>query len=188
MGGVFLVYRHGHHVELTVSAPTLWEATRQYTSSRLLPFLKKRLDFPFAIGWGCAEDVIAAHRGASRALKNALSQPVSSAFLVTEDAYLIGPLAEERTGAPTAVQRPQELMYRLPARYVHQLAEAFEGKKEVVLCAQEMGEILNLTTRSAARILSQLADAGSAVTANKRGMSQRGRPVKYYRLDLEALG
>ena len=78
--------------------------------------------------------------------------------------------------------------YRLPARYVHQLAEAVEGKKEVVLCAQEMGEILNLTTRSAARILSQLADAGSAVTANKRGMSQRGRPVKYYRLDLEALG
>ena len=53
---------------------------------------------------------------------------------------------------------------------------------------REMGEILNLTTRSAARILSQLADAGSAVTANKRGMSQRGRPVKYYRLDLEALG
>ena len=139
MGGYFLVYRHGHHVELTVSAPTLWEATRQYTSSRLLPFLKKRLDFPFAIGWGCAEDVIAAHRGASRALKNALSQPASSAFLVTEDAYLIGPLAEERTGAPIAVQRPQELMYRLPARYVHQLAEAFEGKKEVVLCAQEMG-------------------------------------------------
>ena len=132
--------------------------------------------------------MIAAHRGASRALKNALSQPASSAFLVTEDAYLIGPLAEERTGAPIAVQRPQELMYRLPARYVHQLAEAFEGKKEVVLCAQEMGEILNLTTRSAARILSQLADAGSAVTANKRGMSQRGRPVKYYRLDLEALG
>ena len=44
MGGVFLVYRHGPNVELTVSAPTLWEATRQYTSSRLLPFLKKRLD------------------------------------------------------------------------------------------------------------------------------------------------
>ena len=187
MGGVFLVYRHGPNVELTVSAPTLWEATRQYTSSRLLPFLKKRLDFPFAIGWGCAEDVIAAHRGASRALKNALGQPASSAFLVTEDAYLIGPLAEEGTGTPIAVQRPQELMYRLPARYVNQLVEAFEGKKEVVLCAREMGEILNLTTRSAARILSQLADAGSAVTANKRGMSQRGRPVKYYRLDLEAL-
>ena len=106
---------------------------------------------------------------------------------MTEDAYLIGPLAEEGTGTPIAVQRPQELMYRLPARYVNQLVEAFEGKKEVVLCAREMGEILNLTTRSAARILSQLADAGSAVTANKRGMSQRGRPVKYYRLDLEAL-
>jgi len=56
-------------------------------------------------------------------------------------------------------------------------------RDDPVLCAKELAGILDITTRSAARILLQLEKSGAARAYEKRSLNQRGRPTKYYQID-----
>ncbi|MEA4933622.1 MAG: hypothetical protein VB071_08620 [Lawsonibacter sp.] len=186
MGDIFLIYRHGGRVELTTSIEVLKELTHEYMTCQLLPYLEETLGFPVSAGWGCAGNVITAHQNAGRALKEALRQKGSAAYVVTADGYVVGPLADEPNPGIVSVTagalQPAGERYSLAKRYRQSLCAALAGKEEPVFCAQDLAGILNITTRSAARILSQLEASGAAVAYRKRNINQPGRPVKYYRI------
>ena len=190
MGDIFLTYRHGGRVELTTSMAVLRELTRDYTSCPLLSFLEEMLGLPVSIGWGYAENVITAHQNASRALKEAQRHKGNAAFVVTSDRYMVGPLTgeSEAGSAPMSASSLQSgEKYCVAKRYREKLSAALAERDEPTICAQELASILDITTRSAARILIQMEESGAAVAYSKRSINQRGRPAKYYRINQSAL-
>lgn len=185
MGDIFLLYRHGSRLEVTTSLTVLREMTRDYTSCPLLANLERALSFPVSIGWGYAENVIAAHQNAVRALRKAARQSGPSAYLVTDDGYIVGPLGsgpeQEITSLPHL--HPAEESCHIASDHQSKLRAALAKRDDPVLCAKELAGILDITTRSAARILLQLEKSGAARAYEKRSLNQRGRPTKYYQID-----
>lgn len=189
MGDIFLLYRHGRRLEVTTSLAVLRELTRDYTSCPLLTNFEQVLSFPVSIGWGYAENVITAHQNAVRALGKAMRQSGSSAYLVTADNYIVGPLGsrtERELPRPVHTQ-PAAEGNCMSEKHRKKLCSALAEREEPVLCAQELAGILDVTTRSAARILSQLEETGAARAYEKRGINRRGRPTKYYQIDRAVL-
>lgn len=156
----FLVYEHGDHFELTANVSVLKDISQQYTVCPVTAFLESRLDFDVCIGWGCSSNVIDAHRNAQRAVKEALLCKSSSAFIVMDDNRIIGPLSSPRridySDAPS--QPLSKLADRLSISplYLSKISAVLSQRGDDTLSAEELAYFLNVTSRSASRILPSL--------------------------------
>jgi predicted transcriptional regulator len=150
-------------------------------------YLEGGLDFPVCVGWGCASNVIDAHRNAQRAAKEALLCNGSTAFVVTADNVIIGPLSSVRrisyNDAPN--QRIAKLSGRVSISplYISKIMSVLNQKGSDTLSSEELAFYLNITTRSASRILAKLEAGGAAVVQYNRQLNLRGRPTKIYKVD-----
>jgi hypothetical protein len=186
-GMPFLVYRHGERYELTTNIAILKELTQQYSTCKLTAYLADGLDFPVGVGWGCADNVIDAHRNAQRAAKEALLCKGSTAFIVTADNVIIGPLSSARRISYS--DAPNEQISRLSDRasisplYVSKIISVLNQKGSDTLSSEELAFYLGITTRSASRILAKLEAGGVAVAQQRRQLNLRGRPSKIYKID-----
>ena len=187
MGNLFLIYRHGEQTEITTNVAVLRELTQQYTVCPVTAYLKSNLDFPVSVGWGCAGNVIDAHRNARRAVKEAMQNNGCVAYVVTADDFIIGPLASASRMAYTDV--PDEKLSRLSRqsalspRYISKISAVLAQRGTDLLSAEELAFSLNVTTRSASRILNKLEECGLASVQYSRQMNRRGRPAKIYKID-----
>lgn len=189
LGDIFLLYRHGGHMEITTSMAAFNELTQSHTACPILTVLERALGFPVAIGWGYAHNMITAHQNAARAMEMAQRQGDSASYIVTEDNYVVGPLwgRFEWEMALSAHTRPAEEDFRITKELRRRLCAALTGREEPVFCARELAQALDVTVRSAARILNQLEKAGTARVYEKRSLNQRGRPTKYYQINQASL-
>lgn len=190
-GTPFLIYQHGGRYELTTNISVLKELSQQYTTCQVTAFLESRLDFPVCVGWGCANNVIDAHRNAQRAVKEALLCKSSAAFIVTADNLIIGPLSSVRriTYSDAPNQRIAKLSDRvsLSPLYISKIISVLNQKGSDTLSSDELAFYLNVTTRSASRILAKLEAGGVAVVQYNRQLNLRGRPTKIYKIDFQDL-
>jgi len=188
LGMPFLVYEHGAHYELTTNTSVLKDLSRQYTACPVTAFLEEGLDFPICVGWGCANNVIDAHRNAQRAMKEAVLCKTSAAFIVMADNVIIGPLSSARriTYSDAPSQQLADLSGRLAVSplYLSKIASVLAQKGENTLSAEELSYFLNITPRSASRILAKLEAGGLATVQYHRQLNLRGRPAKIYQIDL----
>ena len=154
-------------------------------------FLEAGLDFPICTAWGCAGNVVEAHRNAQRALKEALLCKGSAAFIVMEDNTIIGPLSSVRrisyTDAPD--EKRLELSRRLSISplYLSKIVSVLTQKGNDTLSAEELSFYLDITPRSALRILSKLEAGGYASVQFRRQLNLRGRPAKIYQIHIQDL-
>ena len=185
-GMPFLVYEHGKHYELTTNISILKGLSQQYTTCPVTAFLEGGVDFPVCTGWGGANNVIDAHRNAQRAVKEALLTKGTAAFIVTADNVIVGPLSNVRrityTDAPN--QQLTSLGQRLSVSplYLSKIQSVLAQKGSDTLSAEELAFFLNITTRSASRILSRLEAGGAATVSYNRQLNLRGRPAKIYKI------
>lgn len=190
-GMLFLLYEHGTHYELTTNTYVLKDLSQQYTTCPVTAFLESGLDFPICVGWGCASNVIDAHRNAQRAMKEALLCKGSAAFIVLDDNVIIGPLSSARriTYSDAPSRQLGQLGDRLSISplYLSKIASVLTQKGADTLSAEELAFYLNVTTRSASRILSKLEAGGIATVQYNRQLNLRGRPAKIYKIYLQDL-
>lgn len=187
----FLIYEHGDHFEITTNISVLKELSRQYTTCPVTAFLKGRLEFPVCVAWGCASNVIDAHRNAQRAMQEALLCKGSAAFIVLEDNVVIGPLPSSHCLTYTDVpsHRIAQLSGQLAVSpsYLSKLVSFLCQNGKDTISAKELAVCLNVTQRSALRILSKLEAGGIAEVQYSRQLSGRGRPTKIFKIDLPKL-
>lgn len=190
-GMPFLIYEHGDHYEITTNISVLKELSQQYTTCPVTAFLESGVDFPVCVGWGCANNVIDAHRNAQRAVKEALLCKGSAAFIVLEDNVIIGPLSSARriTYSDAPSQRLSQLGSRLSISplYLSKISSVLSQKGSDTLSAEELAFFLNITPRSASRILSKLEAGGIATVQYNRQLNLRGRPAKIYKIYFQDL-
>ena len=185
-GMPFLIYEHGTRYELTTNISVLKEMSQQYTVCPVTTFLESGLDFPICVGWGCANNVIDAHRNAQRAIKEALLRKGSAAFIVTADNVIIGPLSSVRrisyTDSPSQQLSKLSEQLAISPLYLSKIISVLNQKGSDMLSAEELAFYLNVTTRSASRILSKLESGGAATVQYNRQLNLRGRPAKIYKI------
>lgn len=191
LGVPFLIYEHGGRYELTTNISFLKELSQQYTTCPVTAYLESGLDFPVCVGWGCANNVIDAHRNAQRAVKEALLCKGSAAFIVMANNVIIGPLSSIRriTYSDAPNQQVSKLSDRLSISplYISKIISVLEQKGSDTLSSGELAFYLNITTRSASRILSKLEAGGVATVQYNRQLNLRGRPTKIYKIYFDEL-
>lgn len=185
----FLIYEHGDHFELTANVSVLKDISQQYTVCPVTAFLESRLDFNICIGWGCSSNVIDAHRNAQRAVKEALLCKSSSAFIVMDDNRIVGPLSSPRridySDAPSQPLAKLADRLSISPLYLSKISAVLSQRGDDTLSAEELAYFLNVTSRSASRILSKLEAGGLAAVQYHRQLNLRGRPAKIYKIYLQ---
>lgn len=188
-GMPFLIYRQAKWFELTTNVSVLKELTQQYTVSPMAAFLADRLPFPVCIGWGCSSSVMDAQRNGHRALKEAMQLGTTATYIVADDNRLIGPLSSQRriiySDAPNPALFQLSEKVGISPLYLSKIYGVLRQKGTPTLSSEELAFFLNVTTRSASRILNKLESAGVAKVEYNRQLNLRGRPAKIYSVDLE---
>ena len=190
-GMPFLLDEKEGHFQLTTNTSVLKERTQQYTSCPVTAFLEQEVDFPVCVGWGCANSVVEAYHNAQRAVKEAVMSKGTAAFIVLEDNVIVGPLSSARRIVYS--DAPSEKLSRLGRQvgisplYLSKIASVLEQKGSNNLSSEELAFFLNVTTRSASRILSKLESGGLAEVEYNRQLKLRGRPAKIYQIHLGEL-
>lgn len=185
LGGLFLVYRHGDHMELTTNVSVLKELTKRYTVCPVAACLKNALPFPVYIGWGCSSNVIQAHQNAQYGMREAKQSKQTASYVVTAEKQVIGPLSVsyQRDGE-ILVQGKLAHLSKISGVSLQRLQQIYSiaGRQSMeTISAAQLAQSLQITVRSASRILKKLEDCGGMRVEHNRKQSQRGRPVKEYR-------
>lgn len=187
----FLIYEHGDHYEITTNISVLKELSQQYTTCPITTFLDHGLNYPVCVAWGCANNVIDAHRNAQRAMKEAMLCKESAAFIVLGNNVIIGPLSTARR--ITYTDKPGRQLEQLGGQlsispsYFSKIASILSQKGEDTLTAKELAFYLDITPRSASRILAKLELGGLAILQKSHQLNMRGRPTKVYKICLQDL-
>ena len=72
--------------------------------------------------------------------------------------------------------------------YLNKILYIIQQKQGNTLSSEELSFFLNVTTRSASRILKKLEEGGLARVEYNRQLNFRGRPAKIYTIDRSKLG
>lgn len=187
----FIIHHTDKLFELTTTASVLKDISNQYTVCPVASFLKEALDFPVCIGWGSAVNTVNAYQNAARALKESRHCAGHPAFIVTADNHIIGPLSSKRrisyTDCPD--ERIMEISRKvgLTPLCLRKIISVLSQKDTTDISAEELAYYLDVTPRSASRMLSKLVDGGAALVSYNRQMSLRGRPAKIYTIDFSQI-
>ena len=188
LGNLFLIYEREKYVEMTTNLSVLKELTQHYTVCPVSAHLNSSLRFFTAIGWGCAESVIDAHRNAQRALKEASQNKVTCSYIMTSDNIMIGPLTSIQ--AKIYPEGGTDLLARistqsgLPLSHVSKIMSLMKQYDTDSFSAGELAEYMNLSSRNTSRILNALERGGMAESYEKHLPNRKGRPAKVFRITL----
>lgn len=190
-GMVFILRQNETAYELITSHRVLRDLTSSYNRSVVSDFLSDNLNVPFALGWGLGNDPFHAQQNADRALSESKRSKKHYAYIVTETDQLIGPLVSGKsvTLSTTPDENANGLSKKLgiaPSN-MQKLISIYQGQHSPRLNRNDLALYLNVTLRTANRILTKLSEIGAAqVVATEQGTSA-GRPMAVYELNLEKL-
>jgi len=163
-GMPFLTYRLPNRFEITSNTSTLKELTQQYTTCPLISFLTEKLSVPICIGWGSAGNISEAYQNGLRALKQATLYGDCATFISLENNVMIGPLSSTQRMVYNDI--PDKNLIQISERvgisplYLNKILYIIQQKQGNTLSSEELSFFLNVTTRSASRILQKLEEAG----------------------------
>ena len=185
----FVIRRNGDVFDLVTSGTAAKELTNGYISCFVTSFLLNTLSFHTFIGWGIDFDVVNAHQKAVTAIRESQKDPHRYTYMVNEQDEIIGPFGGERT-----------IVYQMkPSARINNIAKklgisplnlekltSLQKKKNITeFSASDLVFYLDITPRSATRILKKLVECGVATKVDSVNLSGRGRPSAIYKINLD---
>lgn len=187
----FITRRNAYSFELTTSCGQANEITMDQTFCQLSDTLRRQLPFELYIGWGISYDVLGALKNAKYAISSAKRKKGQYTFLITENQELVGPL----NGSAS-------LKYDLrPSAHISSLAKnigisplnlekiisLYQTRNMVKVTSSDLVYYLDITSRSASRILTKLSQKGFAQPRTCVNLNGTGRPTIVYEINFETL-
>lgn len=170
---------------LITSMKLLRALTDEFRSCHLSAYLRERLDFPVAVGYGVGTTVPHAMNNVQIASKEA--KLVGQPFVVDSNGTLIGPLdsAQRMVIPPQSLSDVSAVAKRcgLSAMTIQKLLSLVRSSGSNKLTTQELAQRLGTTVRNANRIMLNLCRGGVAKPVYTRTSHSRGRPIQVYALD-----
>lgn len=186
-----LIRRNHFHLEVTASSMAVRELTCGYTACLLSEELEKRLPFPFFAGWGVSFNAVEAYKNAMTALCACKKDQNHYTYLVTESQEMVGPLNSNRSISYSLKPHAQTacLAKKLGISPIN-LEKIMSLQKERSMyefTSNDLVYFLEITPRSASRILSKLSDAGLAHPVRTINLNGTGRPSTVYEADFSSI-
>lgn len=185
----FVLRRDGDAFNAITSGVAVRELTSGYTTCLLTSSLFEMLPFSTHIGWGVGFDIVSAHQKAMRALQESRRDNSRYTYMVNESNELVGPLCGDRTISYQL--RPSDRTNRIAKVLgispinLEKLISLQEKKHITEFSSSDLAFYLDITPRSATRILQKLVQCGAATQINSLHLNNRGRPAAIYEIDLE---
>ena len=187
LGMAMIVRREGDSIEITTSNEVLKDITRSYTDCILSGRLRDLTSATVSIGWGLGRNILDSMQNARRALTESARNNEHSAYVVNDSGELVGPLASGKSVVLDSNPGPvlEALGQRLGVLPInlHKIANLHAKRGIGRFSSAELASYLNVTPRSANRILAKLAQCGMAKVTGSSQPNPRGRPSKVYEVD-----
>jgi transposase-like protein len=162
----------------TTANDFLRELTREYTHCLLSAHLAETAGRDVCVGWGLGRDALQARMNAKRALQASTRNANHAAYLVNSLGEEVGPLEKGRAvtvaGEPNAATERVGRKLGISSANLQKLINLQEKRGINRFTSAELAHYLNITPRSASRILVKLAEYGAR------------RSFRAFRLPLEA--
>ena len=187
LGMVMVVRREGNAVEITTSNEVLKDITRSYSDCALSARLRDQAGASVCIGWGLGRDILESLQHAKRALTESARNSEHHAYVMNEAGELVGPMASGKSVVldstlHTATEALGQELGISPLN-LHKIVNLQEKRGIGRFSSADLAFYLNVTVRSANRILAKLAERGIAVVSGSSQPNSRGRPSKVYEVD-----
>ena len=185
----FVLRRDGDAFNAITSGEAVRELTSGYTTCLLTSSLFEMLPFSTHIGWGVGFDIVSAHQKALRAIQESKRDSSRYTYMVNESNELVGPLCGDRTISYQL--RPSDRTSRIAKVLgispinLEKLISLQEKKHITEFSSGDLAFYLDITPRSATRILQKLVQCGAATQINSLHLNNRGRPAAIYEINLE---
>lgn len=190
-GMSMVIHENTNAFELTTSNEILKDITQEYTNCLLTGCLHEGFGSSICVGWGLGRDIVSARQNADRAFKESQRDARHYAYIVNEQNEQVGPLIHGRgvtlnnNPGPTTEKISRQLGIS-PAN-LQKLINVQEKRGTCVFSSMDLAFYLNITPRSANRILIKLAQHGGARIIRSVQSNARGRPCKIYEVDYRKL-
>ncbi len=188
---VFVLRRNNDSYEAVTSRATVQKLTSDNTTCLLTSYLYEVLPFSTHIGWGIGYDIVTAHKHALLAVRESIVDPHQYTYMVNEEEKMIGPLCGDRTISyqikPDANTLRIANELGIAAINLEKILSLQKNRQMREFSASDLVFYLDITPRSATRILKKLVEHGAAVQVNRLNLNGRGRPAAIYEIDLEKI-
>jgi len=164
--------------------------TRGYKFIPLLQDVKNELGVTISLGVGFGRTATESGNHARLALRQSLDLGGNVCYIVREDQSVLGPVDittyKQYERYDLAITDPQLLdkaeKAGMSASYMTKLMARVSRHKKIEYTAQELASTLNVTIRSANRILLKWTDAELVDIVGEEKVTHKGRPRRIYRL------
>lgn len=161
--------------------------TNFYRYIPLIQDVNDQLPFKICIGLGYGYSANEAEKNSREALKYAKNYDKNSCYVIMEDGKVKGPLGAgrtiefySRTNEPEVIELIQKS--NVSATTLNKIIGIQDSIGKETLTANDIAESLNITLRSARRILNSLEESGIAKVVGEEQLAGRGRPRQVYKL------
>lgn len=157
-----------------------------YKSTSLLKHVQEELSIRISCGIGFDRTVYGSEMNARVALSYAKESGGDAVFLVEEDGSITGPIGKSSEHRPEVDEEVTRIAHHvgLNPTYIRKLKSIQEEIGEDRVHAKKLASYLNVTERSARRILSILKEKGFAKEVGRETSGKKGRPRNIYRIRL----
>lgn len=163
--------------------------TNFYRFMPLIQDINEHLPYKMCIGLGYGYSANEAEKNSREALKHAISYNKNSCYVIMEDGKVRGPLEAGRMIEFYSKAEESQLIEvaqksKVSVMTLNKILGIMESGNKESITANDIAETLNITLRSARRILSSLEEAGGAVAIGEEQPAGRGRPRQIYKIKL----
>ncbi|MEK5334096.1 hypothetical protein [Lysinibacillus sp. FSL W8-0992] len=182
----FIVHREASYIAIITTYKQFLMTTNDYTRCQLVDFLDEKLLFPVKIGWGIGNSLIESQNFAKKAATLCSSKETQG--YIIENAKEIGPLLYgallQFDNEKQQCLKKLSAAHDIPLLQLQKIEAVMEKLATTIVNGELLSTHLGITVRSANRILKQLHEKNLAVELPSLTSTTRGRPKKYYQLNL----
>ncbi|MGX9755587.1 hypothetical protein ACWYRQ_04895 [Clostridioides difficile] len=179
------VKKNDMKIEIHTTKEILNNMTKDYTEFFISEDLKE-IKYSLNIGWGIGNTNIHAEQNARQANSKSASLGGNCTFIVNDTNNIIGPLYSNKNCndlEESSIANKVASFIPLSNVNVSKIMSMINDRNSNNVSAETLSDYMNITLRSANRILSILYKAGIATIVNTKLDNQRGRPKKVYKVD-----
>jgi hypothetical protein len=167
----------------------LEKATDSFNSDPLLEKVQSQLSVSVSVGTGFGQTTYHAELNARKALGRAKAFGGNCSFVMTSKGRLFGPLGRDKQLEYSIIENREDLLKvarktNLGVETITKIASLCEKLGKDTFDATEIAHGLNITPKSARRILKKLLQGNSAEIWAKEQATPTGRPRTIYRITM----
>lgn len=181
----YFLGRSSSGIEILTNRKNIENLTENYTGCKIQSQLNQHVNFKICIGYGIGRNLQQARGNARKAMEYSKRNQGRTSFLVNEDGVMLKSLVNIQSQHvetyPPVEVKPENKKIFVPEYKIREVFHAIEEMEEKQITSQELAGKLNITKRSANRILSAMEAQGIIEVAATRPTSAKGRPERIYR-------